>query len=253
MVSLTFSSGSFAEDGNPRELDALIDALASRNPPPKVDNKGAEGSALFDERYDWEEQDRVVKALGKLIAAEGAELWPRLVERMNDKRYSLTYEHDGYVINATIGQLCRELALGDLLWPYWQHMPTMQGVSRQSQYWELRAPQMDLQHGLEAWAWYRSRRGDKLRDLQIEVCNWALKRAPALHEIPEHQLVDGVVPLADEQKEEAVREIKSEIKKLMSGDKPIVGTPLMQRLNVFTPLMAAQAKARYDQKQAERE
>jgi hypothetical protein len=258
MLSGTGAVGddSARDPGNDRvqELDALIDALANRNPPPKIISRGPERYVDFGDDYEWAEQDRVVEAFRSLVAAEGNELWSRLVEHMDDKRYSLTYEYGDDIVNATVGNLCRDLALYDLLWPYWRHLPTMKGVERQSQYWAISTPQNDLDHGLEAWAWYRSRMGDDLRKLQIEVCGWAIRDAPVLHNLPEYQLKAGVKPLTKEQKDEIAEAIKGEISILRDSKDPNVGWGILrsERLRIFTPQSAKKSKERYEQKEKAR-
>ncbi|MBI3860432.1 MAG: hypothetical protein HY290_00900 [Planctomycetia bacterium] len=247
LMALTLCNSSFADDGS--NLDALIDALENHNPPPKIDDRGAEGAVLFDENYNWDEQDRVKDALSTLIAAEGNELWARLIEHMDDKRYSLTYEFDGHIVNATIGQFCREIAMRDIIFPYRRHLPySMKGASPRH-YREIFNPLNDLREGLEAWAWYRSRKGDSLRKLQIEVCSWALDKSPALHELPAH--LHRVVPLSEDEKAEAAAKIRDDRQKLINGTEPIVsdrGLFHADGKTLFTPIRAERSKNKFLQK-----
>jgi hypothetical protein len=210
------------KDAREQELDALIDALATSNPRPEIFGRGPERFALFDEKYDWAEQRRAIEAFRALIEAEGDELWPRLVEHSDDERYALTYNVDDRASNATVGSLCRNLAVADLLYPYRRHSPTMTGVSRQSQYWELWTPERNLYSELKSW--YRKHERKPLHELQIELCEWAIEKAPALGELPENFKLERVRPLTDGQKQKFKDDVREEIAKIKETGKPIVGT-----------------------------
>ena len=125
---------------HPDKLDKLIDAVASRNKEPrivKLDKRfahsathphfeigggrsaygivDADGIPLFCKGYDWSDQDRVRNAAWMLARNDGDDLWPRLVEHSDDRRYAATLAPpDDRVQNWSVGNVCRIIAIRDL-------------------------------------------------------------------------------------------------------------------------------------------
>src|SRR5262245_20970220 len=69
-----------------KEVAKMVDEIVNRNPAPKlVDRPRRRFSqsvvALYPESYDWKEEERVRRAIGKLYQDTTAELWEELVRR----------------------------------------------------------------------------------------------------------------------------------------------------------------------------
>ena len=158
-----------------REIEQLIEALASRNEQPKfIEGYRATGGLcpLYDKKYDWSELHRVLKTLHVLRQQKAEELWPHLVKHLDDKRYAFTCEINGGVCNLTIGDICQILARNNLLEPFYRVWPNdsdVVGVICVTG--KLFQPPFhrDL-HG-----WCHAREAKPLWELQIEVGQWGIK------------------------------------------------------------------------------
>jgi len=104
-------------------IDALIDSLANRNPPPVIFEAGpGRWAPHFDPNYDWREQARVDKALRKTVEQQSLELWERLMAHAEDERYCLTFNDQAANCsekgtNWTVGRFCGEIASFYLTYP----------------------------------------------------------------------------------------------------------------------------------------
>ena len=71
-----------------RQIDCMIDAMASRNKPPVLVHANSnEPDSLLVPRdpYDWSEQDRVQKAIRAVQNDKSDEMWQRLPAHYGDK------------------------------------------------------------------------------------------------------------------------------------------------------------------------
>src|SRR6266513_1585290 len=73
-----------------RKLEHLIDALANRNPTPRIVRTVGD-VPLFDKNYNWKEQARVLDAIDAVRKQATPEMWELLVAHENDRRYLLTF------------------------------------------------------------------------------------------------------------------------------------------------------------------
>jgi hypothetical protein len=193
-----------------RKLDHLIDGLVSVNKlPPRVEfrmdpDPMPDGSVwgmfasnrcpIFPKDYDWNDHKRVRGALQELWNADRAELWPRLVERSADKRYSTTYIIDENCVRFTVGHICWWIARSDLLYAYqqfsWQACGAMGVTIMPWDFSEACYPVLSCPFGLQdarsaypdavnggedLRKWYKERAGQPLYQLQIEVCEHVMK------------------------------------------------------------------------------
>ncbi len=72
---------------------ALIDALANRNPVPKLVGNDRV-IPIFDKNYDWSEDRRVWgKAIPDVIT-HIEDVWPETAKNLEDKRYCITLGND---------------------------------------------------------------------------------------------------------------------------------------------------------------
>ncbi len=197
-----------------RQLEALIDALANKNKPPKIVDRQGRHRPLFDETYDWAEQERVRKAclaLNEREAADGNELWQHVAEHADDQRYAVTClvrTDDEYVLNITVGEICRYVAYHDLVQPFagiWQgKSPFMGSVTGDPRYTASTPPW----HNLKAWS--GGRKGKLLWELQVEVGQWGIK---TLND------VDGK---REKWKADCLQQTNAQIEALRRTKKPIV-------------------------------
>src|SRR5262249_23312501 len=154
-----------------------------KNSAPKIVTTGRDSLPVFDDSYDPAEQRRVKQALLDLNKSVGNELWPLLVKHFGDKRYALTFEGDFRAQNETVGILCRKMAWNDLLLAYIQYAPSVdksEGLESPNYRYSEWTPDLNAD-------WYREREGKQLYELQVELCEWAMTKAPALKELSDEQ------------------------------------------------------------------
>jgi hypothetical protein len=154
-----------------RRLDSLIDAMASRNSPPKLIECAGGRTALFRPDYDWSEQSRVRTAMLAVLETQADAMWWRLLEHARDDRYVLTAAWKGAAENVSVGSFCRDFAIADLSAPYQRHLPTVPG----------RLP-ADFRPEDVFWRNEKeyARSGKPLYQIQIELCQRAIEQWAAV-------------------------------------------------------------------------
>ena len=222
-----------------REMERLIDAVASRNEAPKLVGEHPLAYPIFGEKFDWKDQDRVQAAAWALAQDETNDLWGCLMEHVGDKRYSATCQLDEcYPENYEVGVICEMIAQKKLLCAYLRHLepgktahyggPTRNNVSDDTKDFIPGSVQFELHYvsylydadGLAKW--YHARKGKPLYELQIEMCEWAVKKVEDAH---------GV---AEKPKKEFIAAVRKEIESLKKSRKPVVdpspwASPMVQR------------------------
>ena len=148
-------------------LEALIDALASRNKPPQLIALGDAVIPLFGDDYDWMEQQRVRSAFEAVLRTRSDDLWWRLRAHRNDERYVLTAARGGGAKNFTLGGLCCDTLAARLCLGFTAHLPAVPGrlpaaFRPEEEYW---------QHEAE---WVRGRK--PLYAMQAALCARALEQ-----------------------------------------------------------------------------
>jgi hypothetical protein len=153
---------------------SMIDQLANRNMPPKLFEVDGRPTPLFPANFDWSEQDRVKTALGKLHKERTAESWEQLLRNAEDNRYSMTVGADGeWASNRTVGDICAHLAYSRLIGVFEQHLVETNDP--------VKPGQIHLPIGITPTTvarWRQARKAKSLFELQIEVCERALKAMP---------------------------------------------------------------------------
>ena len=93
------------------KFDKLVDAMANRNPQPRiVVLRPGDREAIFNREYDWKEQDRVIAAVESVLKHPSPEMLVQLWAHGTDPRYCLTF-NDGaaagpkYAKNWSLGML----------------------------------------------------------------------------------------------------------------------------------------------------
>jgi hypothetical protein len=211
--------------------EKMIDALANRNPPPKLVSDGIGKLPLYPAEYDWKEDKRVRLALGKVRAERTAEMWEELIRGIGDKHYCLTLKdkNETYALgNWTVGHFCATLG-GDWLDGVCnQHLPT--DPSKDGYPISLNV----MTGGLVKW---RKRRADKqLYELQIEVCEETIRQ------------LGQVAGVKRREKDRAREKIEAEIATLRNTKRPIFTDDCLEPLVPYAVEEAKVARQRLQEK-----
>jgi hypothetical protein len=216
-----------------RKRDQLIDAIANRNEPPRLaDDNGATHPPLFAANYDWTEQDRVIKAIDVLVREKNKsdDLWSRLAEHIDDKRYALTYEFNDGVGDRTVGEICRNIAYADLMKPFgflWPNNIDIPNVISVNDKFFRPPPCRDLK------GWCHARQGKPLWELQVEIGEWGIKT------------MEGLAELDKDKKALAIQKSKETIDTLRRTKKPIVNEHWRHETKFFNAQEAMDIREKY--------
>jgi hypothetical protein len=189
-----------------RDPTKMVDAIVNRNRPPKLETRRGWPKlvALFPEDYDWKEEERVRQAIEKLYQDKSVELWEELVRRQDDARYcvvTVSPQTERAQIHS-VGGICTSLAYSRLMHAFQQHMPTA-GDGR-----PIHLP-LFINNLRE---WRKERASDSLYQLQIELCEKALRELPNAKHVSQAE------------KDLAREKIEAEIKKLRETKQPDIQT-----------------------------
>ena len=122
----------------------MIDAMASRNRPPRLVPLGDATVPLFEKAYDWSEQQRVRRAMDAVARIRSDEAWWQLRERIHDGRYVLTAARGGVTRNFTLGAICSDILDSRLCLAFVSHLPSVPGrlpasFQPEEEYWRHEA------------------------------------------------------------------------------------------------------------------
>ncbi len=148
-----------------RQLDRLIEAMASRNKEPRFVDCGDARVPLFADDYDWPEQSRVRAAMLAVLRTNSDDMWWRLREHGPDTRYVLTASQGDRAENFSLGSFCCDFASADLCLAYERHLPAAAGRLPSSFH-----PEDVFWKNQQEW----SRTRKPLYQMQIEVCRRAV-------------------------------------------------------------------------------
>ncbi len=201
-------------DGQVTERDAkeaakMVEAIANRNKPPKIVRRREDYPSrfpLFPRDYDWQEEGRVREALTKLKQDKSIEIWEALVQKANDRRYCVT-SYSGNSADAeiySVGDICHSLAYDRLCEVFEKYLPSLPPKGRP---FFLESVSKDLV------AWRKERKDRPFYQLQIEVCEMALRELP---KVPADEM-------SDKQKAEARKKIEAGLEKLRGTRRPFAG------------------------------
>ena len=221
-------------------MERMIDAAASRNEPPKLigrdgvvyptfsDKAVTLAYPAFSDKFDWKDQKRVQAAVVALTQDDSNDLWGCLVEHFDDKRYAGTTELDeDSPFNDQVGSICLTIARNKLQCAYLRHLepgktfhyggPTFNHVPVNSRDFLPDGVQRELHDAPQLYTtddglagWYRARKGKPLYELQIEVCEWAVKT------------VEDARGAAEKPKKKFIAAVRKEIESLKKNKKPVV-------------------------------
>ncbi|MEX2186055.1 MAG: hypothetical protein WD875_04640 [Pirellulales bacterium] len=224
-------------------LDAMIDALASRNPPPKIVKYISEWEAVFDAKYDWKEQDRVVAAIRAVLKNSGPKTWERLNAHGSDERYCLTFNDqaenaDAFATNWTVGEMCGAIAGFQFGYPIDEATKSTRIGER-----PVDLP-LEAIEGMPKWG---QPLGEKtLVDLQIQACQQAIDDLPKLAAKAKESGRDANTDA--ETLQACRRRLEATIEKLKKSKSPLLGEFRFtgERFDLFDAKQAAEMRARYD-------
>lgn len=235
-----------------RQLDRMIDAMASRNKAPTIVRTkiGDEDLALFSPAFDWSDQDRVYKAIQAVREDKSDEMWWRLRGHIRDERYALTVSFDvrTYVWNISVGEYCSEITEADLKAAYARHRPHVSG----SLPWDFAVLS---EKNEKKWS------GRPLYELQIEVCEDVVKRMASIKATEDSHGGDYRSPshtFTAEEKSRFVSAVKKQIEELKRTKKAVTTDHMSLRtfgtvdLYHFNAENAKRMRETYEQEKSER-
>ncbi|HEY7424043.1 MAG TPA: hypothetical protein VH682_07390 [Gemmataceae bacterium] len=205
------SAGGAEAKRDAKEAAKMVEAIANRNKAPKIVKRRTflpREVPLYPKDYDWKEEERVHEAIAKLEENMSVELWDALVQKTNDRRYC-TASYSGSSADVyidSVGTICQELAYDRLCYVFEKHLPSLPPHGRPfylENVWE------------DLIAWRRERKNKSLYQLQVEVCEIALRELPKVN----------VERVSDEEKAEARKKIEAEIAKLRRTNRPVLRNP----------------------------
>jgi hypothetical protein len=214
-----------------RELERLIDDLAFRNPP-NADAQGGE----YPKGYDLKEHERVKQAVWNLSQDDSNDLWGRLVEHAEDKRFSILAKYrdpdfeETLISRWTVGQVCKSLVWRKLRCVYLQHLEPRRtravgttdridsdNVLPTHAQLCLNRP-LQLLSDRDFAAWCAARKNKPLYEVQIELCECAIKDLEA--GFPRPGMAREDIP--EEPKRKFIAAVRKEIESLKKNKKPAV-------------------------------
>ena len=171
----------YAGSAASKPLEGLIDAMASRNKPPRLVTVGDATVPLFGADYDWSEQQRVRTAIDAVMRTKSDDFWWRLRASIRDDRYVLTATRGGVAKNFTLGAICCDIVDSRLCLGFTAHLPSVPGRLPAS----FRPEQEYWQHEAQ-WARQRT----PLYAMQAALCERAIQQ---------WETVQGTLPGSDGQ------------------------------------------------------
>ena len=146
----------------------VIESLVSGNVPPTF-SKG-QRAPVFDDSFDLAEDQRVWRQLRQL-AKNCESILPELVDHFDDGRYCTTVStSSGKTRKMTVGDACYEVVANGICEAYVRHLRTQPKHIIKQFYNE------DVIGKDKLKKWCDARKGKPLFSLQIELCDWAIKK-----------------------------------------------------------------------------
>jgi hypothetical protein len=198
------------------EINELFDDLVSHNPKPEIREHDDSRRIVTPENFTWKENLRVKKKI-QCITDHVEELWPELVNHLEDERYSVTAS-DGESSNTfSEGDVCYKIICDTLAEAHYSHM---RDYPMELVHYRLGPKAMSHNdNNISLKEWLLQRKTKPLYELQIEKCEWAIKEMGKLKKW-----------FSDEDYEKTVNEIDKQIGELRKTKKPV-----LKSKNIFTP------------------
>lgn len=157
-----------------QKIKTLLDRLVSPNPQPITgdEDRSVAPGVRLPPGFDNPKQEKVHRARLQLEKF-GSQAFPMLIERWDDKRYSLTVSNmlSGYYHNYTVGKVCQTM-IYDHIQPYgyWQaSRGDPRGKRTRPQY-----PEKFLGSKAAAQEWWEKHKDKSLDKIQLEAIDWVI-------------------------------------------------------------------------------
>jgi hypothetical protein len=211
-----------------RQIDRMIDAMASRNKAPQMVRVSSydDLAPLVSRDYDWSEQDRVRKAV-LVVRADGSdEMWWRLRDHIGDNRYAWTVVFDGDVQsdNVSVGEICSAITGARLYAAVSRHLK-VSGRMPSVFYLKVASGKNETK-----------RPSRPLYELQIEACEEAIRQIASIKATESIGGGDYRDPSKDdshtftaEEKTQFAKAIREQIKELKRTKKAVVPDQILLR------------------------
>ncbi len=221
----------------------MVKALANHNKPPKIVEPRGElldaELALYPEKYDWAEEQRVGKATFAIQEHLSPEIWKQLIEHQDDSDYWMTLADEagaaeyGVARNYTVGDFCSELAVGELCLPIRRNLEILENDEENDDFGRLR-----YRHDLDAMrAGIPSKYAQRaFKELQLEACQRVIDSLPLVRHVSEKS--------KDEFRKKMQAEIDN-VKKSKDGIFDVVRVFSGERYGRFNEELAATIREKY--------
>jgi hypothetical protein len=196
------------------ELDykKLVASLKNRNKAPLITRVSDDARVTFPSTFDWGEQARVLNVI-QTLTDNIEHAWPALAEALTERDYCATVRTEFSVIwdyNYSVGSVCQQILVESLARGYMKHVRGSETAWRR-----LRRPKPlpSGAHELKSWFAAQREKSKQFFELQIEMCEWAIKEIPLLS-------------ASDEEKKAWIAGVELQVERLRRLKRPV-------RLNSF--------------------
>lgn len=205
-----------------RQVERLIEALASRNPVPK--EGGRKGDLIYPPEYD-REAEKIPYRVAKQLTAFGPKAFPLLMQHSQDTTFSCVRESpSGAMRVISVGTVCEQIVAVQL------NVFDTAGVYPRSvpDYFETEV------RGEKFAEWWNKHQHQTLREIQVEAFEWAIAeqqkliekwkpRAAAKEDTPQGQPYEKLLSNT----EKSLSKNMTYLKRLQKSDEPLApGTPI---------------------------
>lgn len=169
-------------DGEARDIENVVGSLANANRPPSIQGRIPSARPVFSDDYDWDEQDRIVQSIEKILRNSDRAL-PALLKHVDDDRYCLTIRGAQHVNNASVGDICEMILDKSLCAAHTRHIPDLEDHNRKLM--RLRSTAYFRGFDLPKWCGEKLEMNLALYELQVEICEMEIRNCEQIKGIPE--------------------------------------------------------------------
>lgn len=201
MLILMVTCGLDADGTTEKQIQALVEKLASKNSPPA---RNAEFSQRLDRPKDWKDRhEQAVRDARKQLLDFGKTAFPVLLDNLGDERYSLT-ESYSIEVNHTVGQVCGIIIKDnvDRAGIRYKSRIGADGRNHQPPDFISQKYQGDLKR------WWRDNRAKSLREMRVDVLKWVIAEEKRI----------GTSPMESKWHERYVAELAEKLKDMEAGE-----------------------------------
>jgi len=183
VILIVVASAGFGDDAHSgrktpptsdKTIKALIEQLASPNPKPITGDEEPKVGPDYRLPPGFNHEKQVpVREARSALRILGSQAFPMLIERWDDKRYSLTVANglSGWCRNQTVGKVCQTI-IYDHIQPYgyWQSI----GRDPRGKPLRPRYPEEFISSQETARIWWEKHKDKTLQQMQLEVLDWII-------------------------------------------------------------------------------